>query len=191
MFPGAFDPPTVAHLAMASRAAEHADEVILLVAESMPHKAFEGVGFESRIGMLSDAASHPRLSVASSPQGLYLDIAESCRAVHAEAEIALVCGTDAAQRILSWPYENAGTLDRLFGLAELWVFSRLGEFRAPDVWRNRVRAMSLDDRLQVLSSSEVRRRIAAGDAWRHLVPEEIHDAVERWYGRSRTASGSA
>jgi len=41
--------------------------------------------------------------------------------------------------------------------------------------------LQLDAIYDAVSATEVRRRIAEGQAWRGLVPETIADAVERLY----------
>jgi len=51
--------------------------------------------------------------------------------------------------------------------------------------------LQLDAICDAISATEVRRRIAEGQAWRGLVPETIADEVERLYcaGASTPPSG--
>jgi len=44
-----------------------------------------------------------------------------------------------------------------------------------------VRRLELEEDFSEVSSTEVRRRIAAGEAWEHLVPVAIEDYVRRIY----------
>ena len=191
VLPGTYNPPTIAHLALAERAVAMADEVLLLLPEILPHKDFSGVSFAARLEMLTRAVEHPRMTVASSPGGLFLEIAEEAAERYQGAEIALVCGRDAAQRILAWPYEDDGVLERLFAMAQLWVYARDGAFVDQSVHAHAIRAFDFEEELQCISSTEVRRKIALGDAWRALVPSHIHDDVERLYRQQAIGPGAS
>jgi nicotinic acid mononucleotide adenylyltransferase len=59
------------------------------------------------------------------------------------------------------------------------VASRGGVYEPPPQIRDRVRSLALPPELDDVSSSEVRRRIRAGERWRDLVPESITDLIER------------
>ena len=183
VIPGTYNPPTIAHAALAIHAAEMADEVLLLLPETLPHKDFEGADFEARLRMLRRAVDHERVSVGSTPGGLFLEIASACARRFPEAKIALVCGRDAAERILNWPYPEEGTLERLFSMVTVWVYARQGSFSVPQVFAAAMIPLDFEEELQRLSATEVRRRIAEGEDWRELVPESIHGDVERIYAR--------
>lgn len=185
VIPGAYNPPTIAHAALAIHAAGMADEVLLLLPEELPHKDFEGADFAARLNMLRRAVDHERVSVGTSRGGLFLEIATACAARFPEAEISLVCGRDAAERILHWPYSKEGALESLFSLAKLWVYDRQGAFTVPEAFREAIVPFQFEERLQRLSATEIRRRIAAGEDWRELVPPPIHGDVERIYARNR------
>lgn len=183
VIPGAYNPPTIAHAALALHAARMADEVLLLMPENLPHKNFAGADFESRLRMLERAVDHERVSVGSTPGGLFLDIASDCAARFPDAQIALVCGRDAAERILNWTYPDAGALERLFSLAALWVYARQGSFSVPPAFSESMIAFDFEEELQRTSATDVRRRISAGEEWRGLVPATIHEDVERIYAQ--------
>src|SRR5919202_1815572 len=78
VFPGTFNPPTRAHLALARAAVLHADEVLFVLPRVFPHKRYEGAGFADRVRMLEAAAAEPRFSIAASESGLFIDIAREC-----------------------------------------------------------------------------------------------------------------
>jgi nicotinate (nicotinamide) nucleotide adenylyltransferase len=183
ILPGTYNPPTIAHVALAEHAVAMADEVLLLLPEVLPHKDFGGVGFGARLAMLTRAIEHPRMTVASSPGGLFLEIAREAVERYRGAEIALVCGRDAAQRILTWPYDGDDALDRFFAMAQLWVYARGGAFADESKHAHAIRTFDFDEELQCISSTEVRQRIARGDEWRMLVPQHIHEEVELLYGQ--------
>lgn len=182
VIPGAYNPPTVAHTAMALHAASLADEVLVVLPESLPHKSFGATDFETRLRLLERAMEEERVSVGSTPGGLFLEIATACAERFPESRISLVCGRDAAERILAWPYDDAATIDRLFSVTELWVYAREGTFDVPAAFRHAIVPFDFDEELQRLSATEVRRRVAAGEDWHALVPPSIHAEVERIYG---------
>lgn len=187
---GTYNPPTCAHLALAREAAARADEVLLVLPETLPHKQFDGVSLQQRLHLLKTLSAHEGLSVGSTPGGLYLEMAEACAAAFPGTEIALVCGRDAAERILEWNYAEARVLERLFAVAKLWVFARQGTLAPPRCYANAIECFPFEDRLQALSATEVRRRIATGEAWRQLVPDSLHADVERLYQEVRLEPGS-
>ena len=60
LFPGAWNPPTVAHLAIARAALTWSDEVVWLLPRAFPHKSFDGAPFEDRLHMLRRIAGDHR-----------------------------------------------------------------------------------------------------------------------------------
>lgn len=182
LFPGAWNPPTVAHASIASSALGWADEVVWVLPSVLPHKDFDGASFVDRRRMIeSVAAREAGFSAAVSDGGLYVDIAGEARAFFgAETEIALVCGRDAAERITRWDYGDAGVFARMLQEYPLLVAARAGAYDPPENCRSRVVRLELEPRDDV-SSTEVRRRIGAGESWRHLVPAAIADTVAEIY----------
>src|SRR5258708_13159566 len=76
ILPGAFNPPTRAHLAMAESALRVADEVLFVLPRAFPHKEYSGAGFDTRVYLQRAAlAGNPRFSLASSDGGLFIAIA--------------------------------------------------------------------------------------------------------------------
>src|SRR4051812_2779410 len=92
---GSFNPPTVAHLALAEAALRRLDAVLLVLPGQLPHKEWQGATPEQRVGMLSLLA-HQRLGVAVSRGGLYIDMVREAREHFPGAEMSVVCGRDAA-----------------------------------------------------------------------------------------------
>src|SRR5574338_677445 len=112
LFPGAFNPPTRAHLAMASAALERSDEVVFVLPRVFPHKEYEGPDFRQRLQMLIAATGpHPAFSVASCDRGLFIDIVRAARAAgERQPRLFFLCGADAACRILEWDYGAEGAI---------------------------------------------------------------------------------
>jgi nicotinate-nucleotide adenylyltransferase len=174
---GAFNPVTRAHLALAEAAAKVVDEVICVVPRAYPHKHFHGAGLEERIDMLKLAGGSYRVEIAAG--GLFVDIARELQTP--DAEISFVCGRDAAQRVIEWDYGETGAIEKILAEFSILVAERGGTYEAPAHLRHRVRRLELGADFSDVSSSEVRRRIAAGEPWEHLVPEAIVDRVRNIY----------
>jgi nicotinate (nicotinamide) nucleotide adenylyltransferase len=183
VFPGAYNPPTIAHVAIARAALAEVEEVIWVLPRAFPHKGFEGAGFDDRCRMLKLLAEREnRFSVAVSGAGLYAEIADEARDVLGEAtRITLVLGRDAAERIAAWDYGVAGFFDDMLKRYPLLVAARAGDYQPPEGHGNRILRLPLAASFDEVSSSEVRRLIAEGGAWRALIPAEIADLVQSLY----------
>jgi nicotinate-nucleotide adenylyltransferase len=186
LFPGTWNPPTVAHLAIARAALDYASEVVWLLPRAFPHKAFDGADFEERREMLcSIAEAQSSFSVAIADGGLFAEMADEARAVLGPVpEIALVCGRDAAERIANWTYERPGVFDAMLDRYPLLVAGRDGDYLPHARHANRVIRVPLSAQFDEVSSTEVRNRIESGMPWRHLVPATIADLAGRIYTRA-------
>jgi nicotinate-nucleotide adenylyltransferase len=183
ILPGTFNPPTRAHLALANAALKYVDEVLFVLPRLFPHKSYEGATFEERIGLLLEATQpEPRFSVASTTSGLFIDIAQECRAVYGTGiRLVFLCGADAADRIVSWDYGSPAAFQEMMEVFELLVAARGTDYSAPVEYRHRIRSLILDTAYDEISATEVRSRIASGERWQHLVPEVIVPRVEGIY----------
>ena len=73
VFPGTFNPITVAHLARAEAALTLVDEVVFVLPRQFPHKDYSGATFAERVELLSSAPDPERpFSIATCPGGLFL-----------------------------------------------------------------------------------------------------------------------
>jgi nicotinate-nucleotide adenylyltransferase len=183
LFPGAWNPPTVAHVAMARAALGYADEVIWLLPRAFPHKTFEGARFEERLEMLCRVArAEAGFSVAVCDAGLYIEMADEAReSFGPDPELSLLCGRDAAERIANWDYGKPGVFDAMVARYPLLVAEREGEYLPEAHHAGRVRRVPMGGDFNEVSSTELRARIANGQAWRHLVPGTIADLTEAIY----------
>jgi len=189
ILPAAFNPPTRAHIALSEAALSSVDEVLLVLPREFPHKSYEDAAFAERVRMLVAAAGNrPRYSVASSEGGLFIDIAGECRTAYGDqARLAFICGRDAAERITTWDYGEAGAFTQMLEQFELLVAARQGSFTPSEAMNHRIHQLTVAEDLDAVSATEVRRRIRQGELWEHLVPGEIVPLVRAIYG----ASGSA
>jgi nicotinic acid mononucleotide adenylyltransferase len=178
LLPGSFNPPTRAHLALADAALNEVDEVLLVLPGILPHKAWEGATLEQRTGMLSlITSSRARVGAAVSEGGLFAEIAREARALYADAEIYIVCGRDAAERIVGWDYGEPDAIMRQLQEFRLLVAPRAGCYDAPPNLAHAIQPLPLAT-YDEFASSRVRERSAG---WRDLVPEEIAHLVESIY----------
>lgn len=179
---GTFNPPHVGHLVCAQDARDQLglDRVLLMPVHTPPHKEAVGdPGAEARFEMCrAAAAGDPGIEVSR----LEIDRAgpswtvDTLRAIHASTpgdELTFIVGGDQAQGLPTWR-EPAAILE----LARLAVAEREGIARE-DV-RARLAGLVPPGRLAFfdmpridVSSSVVRRRVAAGRPIRHLVPDAV------------------
>jgi nicotinic acid mononucleotide adenylyltransferase len=191
LFPGAWNPPTVAHLAIARAARAWADEVVWLLPRAFPHKSFEGAAFADRLLMLRRIAEcEAGFSVAVADGGLYAEMADEARGFFGPAaEIALLCGRDAAERIAAWDYGRPGVFEEMIERYPLLVAGRAGGYLPAAHHAERVIPLALEASFDEVSSTEVRERIRLGGAWRQLVPGCIADMAERLYAPEQGGRG--
>ncbi len=184
ILPGAFNPPTVAHLALAEAALKKVDRVIFVLPETLPHKDYSGVSFETRWDLLRKATAHDsRFQAESTKGGLLIEIARELRSrLPQNSQLEFLCGRDAAERIVNWPYESPDDFLHMLREFGLLVAPRAGDYVVPERYRHRIATVPLAPEYQAMSATEVRRSIQQGGSWRHLVPAAIQDSVARLYG---------
>lgn len=184
ILPGAFNPPTEAHLALARAALGHVDDVIFVLPQALPHKTYSGVPFETRLELLETVtATEPRFHVAETAGGLFIDIArELKRKLPADAELHFLCGRDAAERIVNWDYGVANAFEAMLHEFSLLVAPRNGDYEVALQHKTRIATVDLAPAYQVMSATEVRDHIREGKEWEHLVPPIIHERVRALYG---------
>jgi cytidyltransferase-like protein len=181
IIPGAFNPPTRAHVTLAHAALDWADAVLFAIPARFPHKDFSGATLEQRVSMLQLlTAPDPRLGTVVAEGGLYVDIAREVREHFPDALIKLVCGRDAAERIVGWAYDEPGTVERMLQEFELLVAAREGHYEPPLHLRSRIARLDTPN-LDEYSSTRLKELLRCGGRWRELAPDEIADLVEQIY----------
>ena len=181
---GTFNPPHIGHLICASEACDQLglDRVELLVAGVPTHKTVPGEpGVTHRVEMCRLAvAGDNRLGVndveAARPGPSFT--VDTLRALDGSDELTFIVGGDMARLLPAWREPET-----VLELATLGVAEREGIRRAeiadvlsefPD---ERIRYFDMP-RVDV-SSTELRRRVAAGRTLRHLVDPGVADYIER------------
>lgn len=154
--------------------------MLLVLPGQLPHKEWEGATPEQRVAMLSTLA-HGRLGVAISRGGLYIDMVREAREYFPAADMSVVCGRDAAERISGWDYGSSGRFEDFLREFRMLVAARKGEWVPPAEYAHAVETLEAgcwDEH----SSTAARFALAQGNSlWRELVPAEIHEAVEQIY----------
>lgn len=184
ILPGTFNPVTVAHLELVRASGGLVDEVVLVLPRALPHKVYTGASFQQRIEMLSAAMPDAsRCSVATTGGGLFIEIAEECRAAYGDqVRLSFLCGRDAAERIMGWDYGRPGQVSAMLRQFDLLVAARDGEYLPPGEFQAAIRRLPVSGEFDSVSASDVRARIASGDPWEHLVPPAIRDRIREIYG---------
>jgi len=189
ILPATFNPVTRAHLALvdAAEAQHQLGQAVFLLPTEFPHKPYTGASFEDRIAMLDGAVgSRPRRAIAASEEGLFFRIARDFREVCGPAvELFLLCGRDAAERIVGWDYGGGPPFARQLEEFQMLVASRQGALRIPAEYAERIHAVDLPGSLDQVSASLVRQAIREGGRWEHLVPEAVARRIreQRLYQR--------
>lgn len=180
---GAYNPITRAHLLLARYSMEQAklDEVIFVLSRALPNKPLVEVSVEQRLEMMRLGSSGiPYISLGVCSHGLFLDICTALQHIYPQKpEIFFITGRDAAERILTWPYDDpAAALAKMFADFQLLVFERQGKFKLPEdplvqKYRNRILPLKIEENLDTISSTEVRQRMATDQAIKELVPPAV------------------
>jgi nicotinate-nucleotide adenylyltransferase len=198
---GTFNPPHLAHLLCASEAADQLglDRVILMPVFTPPHKEVpEDPGPEVRLGLCELAIAGDerlevsRLEIDRGGPSFTVDTLRELNARHPEHELIFIVGGDMAVSLPTWKDPRT-----VLELATLGVAERSGATRRDITERLTAEyGDDVSDRLTFfdmprmdISSSEVRRRVAAGRTIRYLVPDAVadHIAEHGLYRRKVTA----
>jgi nicotinamide-nucleotide adenylyltransferase len=195
VFPGAFNPPTLAHLALAATVRDIGFDVVAfaLATRTIDKEAAAGLAVEERLALLAAIASgERRLGALVQNRGLYAEQALAVRSAWpALDDLAFIVGMDKVAQIFEPRYyaDYEGSLATLFANARLLVAARgvldraalermLGVAPA-SLHRERVEWIELDPRWRDVSATAVRERLGRGE-----VPDEWLPAVVARYLRA-------
>ena len=180
---GAYNPITRAHLLLAHYSKEQCNlhEIIFVLPRILPNKPLVGVSIEQRLEMMRlGVRGVPYISLGLCSHGLFIDICTALQQIYPpESEIFFITGRDAAERILSWPYDDpAGSLAKMFGAFQLLVFERQGKPKLPQdplikQYLDRIHILEMAENLDHISSTNVRRRMTTGQSIEELVPPKV------------------
>jgi nicotinate-nucleotide adenylyltransferase len=186
---GAYNPITLAHLAIADAAVAEMQlhEVLFCLPQVPPHKAIYGASLEQRLDMMQLAVrDRSYATVGLCSHGLFLDIERALRHVYAlETEVFFITGRDAAERILTWEYDDTErALSEMFSAFQFIVCDREGAFVMPDdprliPYHSRIHHFVIPDGLDHISSTAIRERLQHGQPIDTLVPAAVADFIRQ------------
>ncbi len=217
---GTFDPVHNGHLAIARAACDELGvPVRLMPAADPPHRAPPGADARQRAhlldlavqgedGLLVDRRELHRAEREPDGRSYTIDTLHELRAeLGAAVPVALLVGADSLVGLPTWRAWR-----ELFALAHFVVAERPGSpldeaelppaladalagrwTKSVDALRNEAagRVYRLDQPLRPESATDIRRRIAAGAPWRHLLPPAVAAAIadERLYLHGAVSAG--
>jgi nicotinate-nucleotide adenylyltransferase len=178
VYGGAFDPPHLGHLVAASDACDALglDRLLWVPSAVHPLKAV-GTAALVRLEMVAAAVrDDPRfeadgLELRRTGPSYTVDTLRELRAREPDAELVFLTGADNLAELPRWREP-----DEIARLATLAVVSRAGETLPPD---GPYPAVAVTVTRVDLSSTQIRRRVAAGQSIRYLVPEAVRAVIQR------------
>lgn len=206
---GTFDPVHNGHIAIALAARDALGTTIwMLPAADPPHRAAPGANAEQRAAMLDLAIQGQaglrvdRRELQRDMPSYTVDTLRELREKHgAEAPLAFVIGADSLHGLTRWKEPEALIAGAHWVVAER-PGSALDEHLPPEVarlvgtrWTLNAAALRespggkvlrLRQPLHAESATQIRRRIAAGETWHHLLPLAVSRYIveHRLYGVS-------
>lgn len=178
VYGGAYDPPHLGHLVAASDACEALglDRLLWIPSAVHPLKPVRTAA-DVRLEMVRAAVAGDGRFVADGlelqrPGPSYtVDTLRELRAREPEAELFFLTGADNLRELPRW--REPGEIARLATLA---VLERAGEVLPADP---PIPAVAVTVTRVDVSSTDIRRRVAAGQSIRYLVPEAVRTVIER------------
>lgn len=180
MYGGTFDPPHVGHLIVAADVYEALELDLLLFVPSAVHP-FKGSAVrapaELRVEMVRAAIRGDGrfevddVELRRSGPSYTVDTLRALRERYPGAELFFLLGADNLRELPAWREPEA-----IPRLATLVVISRGGENAGPGL---PLPALTVPVTRVDVSSTEVRRRAAAGTSIRYLVPDAVREIVAR------------
>lgn len=194
VFPGSFNPPTLAHLAMLRQAQAwakqrhggHWQAYMALSRQIVDKETVERMTLLDRVMLLERLlAGHAGVLLLN--RGLYVEQAQGIRATFPQVRrLYFLLGFDKVVQIIDPRYyaDRDTALRELFSLAELLVAPRGAQgpehlhalFARPEnrPFARYVHALPLDARYREMSSTRARQRVSLDE-----VPEEVYDFIQR------------
>jgi len=184
---GTFDPPHIGHLWLASLAADalNLDRVLFMPAAQPPHKGGRLISRSTDRLLMTRLAINPNpafeltaLEMERPGPSYTIDSVAELRRLHPDTELFLVMAADSLAQIDTWREP-----DRLLDEIE-WVVGPRPGSSPPDRSGLKDRFGDRAPRIHLLdgpsldvSSSEIRRRVAAGHTIRYLVPRDVEELI--------------
>jgi nicotinic acid mononucleotide adenylyltransferase len=178
---GAFDPPTLAHLAVIRAAERHhrLPGVLCLTKQLLGRPADELLEPQRRARLVAELASQEGLGVAFASAGTYLEVARAMRS--ADLEASFVIGSDKLRQLADPTFYPDGSegVEATFREVDFIVVAREGfpSARPTDDVLLGPGEVFADPALARLSASEVRDRVRRREPVGDLVPPVVAEAL--------------
>jgi nicotinic acid mononucleotide adenylyltransferase len=135
-----------------------------------------------RLELIRAAIDDPRMGAVISEGGLFIEMVRECRRRFPSlGQIFVVCGRDAAERIVGWNYDGVEPIEEQLTEYELLVAARQGEYVPPEHLVHRIHPVSLSKSYDEISSTALREKVRLGENWREYTPAAIQDRVRELY----------
>lgn len=176
---GTFDPPHVAHVAMAQAAMETLglSKVLLIPAYTPPHKSGADVSsFETRVEMTRlAAAGHEGIEVSRMEErregpSYTVDLLRDCSRSHDE-DLYFILGADSLRDFASWKDP-----EEILRLATIVVFPREGTPSNLEV-EGEASLIVFEKPVLDVSSNDIRKKYRTGEPVGSLIPETVHNYI--------------
>lgn len=179
LYGGTFDPPHLGHLIVASEAcgALSLDRLVFVPAAEPPHKRGSvRAPAEVRLEMVRRAVAGDErfevddLELRREGASYTVDTLRAYGERFPGCELHFLVGVDQIRALHTW-HEP----EEVMRLARLAVISRHGD----DASDSEIPAERVDVTRIDVSSTEIRRRVRAGESIRYLVPDAVRETIER------------
>jgi nicotinate-nucleotide adenylyltransferase len=188
IFGGTFDPPHIGHLILAGEALAQfqLDRLLWVLTPDPPHKLKNPITpLAHRLPMLQAMIRHnpafelSRIEIDRPGPHYTIDTVRLIAEQNPNAELYLLIGGDSLRDLPAWRLP----LDLVAAVSKIGVMRRPGDFtdlapieaQIPGVT---AKIQFIDALLQPVSSSELRRRIAANEMYRYYLAPEVYDYIE-------------
>lgn len=181
---GTFDPIHFGHLRAAETAREalDLDRVAFVPSRVPPHRPAAAAAALDRFAMVCLAtAGHPRflpsdIELAREGPSYTVDSLRLLAEEHPGERLVLIVGSDAFPEMAAWRDPEA-----IFARCAVAVVARSGEAAPQETAPLPASAevVRIDGPALVISSTEIRRRVAEGRSIRYLVPEPVADYIAK------------
>jgi nicotinate-nucleotide adenylyltransferase len=188
IFGGTFDPPHIGHLILAGEALAQfqLDRLLWVLTPDPPHKLENSITpLTHRLPMLQAMIRHnpafelSRIEIDRPGPHYTIDTVRLIAEQNPNAELYLLIGGDSLRDLPAWRLP----LDLVAAVSKIGVMRRPGDFtdlapiemQIPGVT---AKIQFIDALLQPVSSSELRRRIAANEMYRYYLAPEVYDYIE-------------
>lgn len=188
LFGGTFDPPHIGHLILAGEAVYQFDltRFLWVLTPDPPHKLDNPITpLQHRLPMLQRMIMHnpafeiSRVEIDRPGPHYTIDTVRLIAQQEPDAELYLLIGGDSLHDLPTWRL----SADLVAEVSSIGVMRRPGdaidlislEEKLPGVTE---KVRFLDALVQPVSSSELRRRVAAGEMYRYYVAPEVYDYIE-------------